>query len=50
MDVNFDALMLVAATGLMALIFVGFVVWGWRTGQYRDLEGHKFDLDGGEDG
>ena len=41
---NIDAAFYVAASGLMMLIFLGFVVWGYKTGQFKDLKDTKFDL------
>ena len=41
---NIDATFFVLASGLMTLIFLGFIVWGYRDGQFKDLEKTKFEL------
>jgi hypothetical protein len=46
---NIDAAFFVAASGLMMLIFLGFIIYGYRDGQFKDIEKKKFDLTGGED-
>jgi hypothetical protein len=46
---NIDALFFVAATGLMTLIFLGFIVYGLLDGQFKDLEKTEFNLDEGDE-
>ena len=41
---NIDAAFYVAASGFMMLIFLGFAVWGYKTGQFKDLKETDFDL------
>ena len=41
---NVDAAFFVAASGWMLLIFLGFLIWGYWDGQFKDLEKTNFDL------
>ena len=31
-------------TGLMLAIFLGFFIWGWRSGQFKNIEEAKFNM------
>jgi hypothetical protein len=46
---NIDAAFFVIATGLMTLIFVGFIVYGLIDGQFKDLNEIVFNLDEGDE-
>jgi hypothetical protein len=41
---NVDAAFFVAASGWMLLIFLGFIIWGYRDGQFKDMKDVKFEL------
>jgi nitrogen fixation-related uncharacterized protein len=41
---NVDAMFFVAASGWMLLVFLGFIIWGYKDGQFTDLEKKKFEL------
>jgi cbb3-type cytochrome oxidase maturation protein len=36
--------LLVAWMILMALIGIGFLIWGWRKGQFRNIEEPKYRM------
>jgi nitrogen fixation-related uncharacterized protein len=42
MSINIDALIFVIGSGLMTIIFFGMVVWGIKTGQFKDIEEQKY--------
>jgi hypothetical protein len=46
---NIDAAFFVVATGLMALIFLGFIAYGLLDGQFKDLNEAVFNLDEGDE-
>jgi cbb3-type cytochrome oxidase maturation protein len=31
-------------SALMLAIFLGFFIWGWRSGQFKDIEEAKFNM------
>ncbi len=35
---------LTAVTGLIALVFLGFLIWGIKSGQFRDVEETKYQV------
>ena len=35
---------LTVMTGLILVIFTGFLIWGIRSGQFRDTEKAKYDM------
>lgn len=41
---NVDAAYFVAASGWMLLIFLGFLIWGYGDGQFKDMKDAEFDL------
>lgn len=36
-------------TGLLLASFAGFLIWGIRTGQFKNTEGTKYQIFGGTD-
>ena len=55
---NEATIALTVMTGLILVIFAGFLVWGIRSGQFRDVEAAKYrmmdapaaeDEEGGDD-
>lgn len=40
---------LAVMTGLILLVFAGFLVWGIRSGQFRDVEAAKYRMLDGDD-
>jgi nitrogen fixation-related uncharacterized protein len=41
---NIDAFFFVLCSAMMLIIFLGFIVWGYLSGQFRDVEKKKWDL------
>jgi cbb3-type cytochrome oxidase maturation protein len=41
---NLDVAFFVSSSALMTLIFLGFLLWGFKSGQFKDLEKTKFEL------
>jgi nitrogen fixation-related uncharacterized protein len=35
---------LTVVTGAVGLVFLGFLVWGWRSGQFHNVEEAKYQV------
>jgi nitrogen fixation-related uncharacterized protein len=35
---------LTVMTGFIGLVFLGFLIWGWRSGQFRNIEEAKYQV------
>lgn len=46
---NEATIALTVMTGLILAVFVGFLLWGIRSGQFRDVEAAKYRMLDGDD-